>query len=338
MIRADDPTAAAPPDALVVTSIAGADHPILRTLAEGCRARRLSFLAGVTFLNLADQAKTGFRFARLCPTRHYARKTIGYLRAIADGARTILETDDDNIPLPAFFAPRARARRVASASGGDWINVYRLFTERTVWPRGLPLDAVAAATPAYESLATIAADCPIQQGLADDNPDVDAVYRLVMPLPLAFAAGRRVALGRGAWCPFNSQNTFWFRAAFPLLYLPAYCSFRMTDIWRSLVAQRIAWAQGWSILFESPTVRQERNDHNLMRDFADEVPGYLRNREIARRLDGLAIAPGAAAMGRNLRLCYETLVAMEAVGRSELELLDAWLDDLARLAPDCLGG
>ena len=88
--------------------------------------------------------------------------------------------------------------------------------------------------------------CPIQQGLADGNPDVDAIFRLVLPLPMNFGRKPPIALCRGAWCPFNSQNTSWWPAAYPLLYLPAYCSFRMTDIWRSFVAQRICWENGWS--------------------------------------------------------------------------------------------
>jgi hypothetical protein len=69
-----------------------------------------------------------------------------------------------------------------------------------------------------------------------------------------FLPNRRVALGAGAWSPFNSQNTAWYPKAYPLLYLPSYCSFRMTDIWRSFVAQRIAWENGWAVLFKSPDV------------------------------------------------------------------------------------
>ena len=117
--------------------------------------------------------------------------------------------------------------------------------------------------------------CPIQQGLVDGDPDVDAVYRLVLDLPFRFERGASVALGTGAWCPFNSQNTSWWPDAYALMYLPAYCSFRMTDIWRSFVAQRIAWENGWSVLFREATVRQRRNPHDLMRDFRDEVPGYV---------------------------------------------------------------
>lgn len=63
----------------------------------------------------------------------------------------------------------------------------------------------------------------------------------------------------------------------------------MTDIWRSFVAQRVAWECGWSVLFHGPTVWQERNDHNLMRDFEDEVPGYLNNSAIREALESLSL-------------------------------------------------
>ena len=76
------------------------------------------------------------------------------------------------------------------------------------------------------------------------------------------------------------------------MYLPAYCSFRMTDIWRSFVAQRIAWENGWNVLFREATVRQRRNPHDLMRDFRDEVPGYVANREICAALQALELEPG----------------------------------------------
>ena len=36
-------------------------------------------------------------------------------------------------------------------------------------------------------------------------------------------------LGSGTISPFNSQNTLFTRAVFPLLYLPTYVTFRFTD-------------------------------------------------------------------------------------------------------------
>jgi STELLO glycosyltransferases len=325
---------------LVVTSIAP-PNAVLRALAEGCAERGHQFIVvgdvpsprdfsldGCDFYGLEAQYETGLRFARICPTRHYARKNLGYLLAIRAGARLIVETDDDNVPREEFWSERRRLQSVRRVEGGGWVNVYRYFTDANIWPRGLPLEEVRAGVPDFDSLALVDGDFPIQQGLADENPDVDAIYRLVEPLPQSFRRDRAVALGAGAWCPFNSQNTTWWPEAFPLLYLPAYCSFRMTDIWRSFVAQRVAWEQGWGVLFHGPTVWQERNEHSLMRDFRDEVPGYLNNAAIREALDALRLKAGAGHVNENVRACYAKLVEMKLVGEAELELLDAWLEDL----------
>lgn len=327
--------------AIVVTSV-NAPNAAMRQLAAGSVAYGRNFivigdtksspsydLPGCRFFSIADQISTGFATAAQCPTRHYARKNVGYLLAMRDGAPLIIETDDDNFPRPEFFSPRNNEVDCVTSNGLGWVNVYRYFTDTLIWPRGLPLDAI-------HSVPEVAGDIqrrfsPIQQGLADGDPDVDAIFRLVLPLPLTFDARPPVALPSGAWCPFNSQNTAWWPTAYPLLYLPAYCSFRMTDIWRSFVAQRIAWENGWSILFHSATVWQDRNKHDLMRDFADEVPGYLNNRAIGEALQALDLQPGSGRMADNLRSCYRLLVKMKIVDEAELLLLDAWLADIAML-------
>jgi STELLO glycosyltransferases len=331
------------PTALVVTSI-NPPNAILRALADGARRADVDFIVagdtksppdfaldGCRFLDIEAQQRTGFAFAAACPTRHYARKNVGYLAAVLAGARRILETDDDNWPRETFFQDRQRHVEARGLAGQGWANIYRYFSEATIWPRGLPLDAIHDPLPPFDTLDIQTRDCPIQQGLADENPDVDAVYRLALPLPQSFRHDRQVAIGRGAWCPFNSQNTTWWSDAFPLLYLPAFCSFRMTDIWRSFVAQRIGVENGWWVLFHEPSVWQERNEHNLMKDFADEVPGYLHNRAIGEALDALPLQPGAAHLGDNMRRCYEALVRLTVVGEEELALLDAWLADIRTL-------
>jgi hypothetical protein len=333
------------PTALAVTSIS-APTPILHALALGAAQSNVDFvlagdtrspagfhLEGCHFLDIDAQRRTGFALARESPVGHYARKNIAYLVAIQRGATLIVETDDDNWPMPAFFGPRQRDVLVAGLTSDGWVNVYRYFSEAVIWPRGFPLDRIHTAVPPFESLEVARRTCPIQQGLADDNPDVDAIYRLVLPLPQRFRQDRRLAVGRGTLCPFNSQNTTWFAEAFPLLYLPSHCSSRMTDIWRSLIAGRIAAENGWWILFHEPTVRQERNDHVLMRDFADEVPGYLHNTAIGAALDGLSLRAGTEHIGDNMLRCYEALTRLGAIGAQELALLGIWLSELSALMP-----
>ena len=326
--------------AIVVTSI-NAPNAAMRELTRGAVAAGAQMIVigdiqspsdflieGSRFLSIRDQIATGFKFAGLCPSRSYARKNVGYLVAAAGGAKIIVETDDDNFPRPAFFGPRFRSASAGVASNEGWLNVYRHFTDANIWPRGLPLDHVGDAVRAFEDLSRRIVDAPIQQGLADENPDVDAVYRLMFSLPQSFRADRAVALGKGSWCPFNSQNTTWWEDAFPLLYLPSFCSIRMTDIWRSFVAQRIAWENGWHVLFHAATVRQERNDHDLMRDFADEIPGYLHNDRIRKTLEDLPLRGGKAEIMNNIRACYAALVKLDVVASGELPLIEAWAADL----------
>ncbi len=327
-----------PNGAVVMTSIA-APNAVMRQIAQDCAKLSMPFivigdtksptdfsLEGCDYFSVDAQIATGHSLAALCPTRHYARKNIGYLVAIARGVDYIAETDDDNLPTNAFYTPLPVRATLDSLSGCGWVNVYRYYTDRLIWPRGLPLDRIHDVLP-----DTIASDVvvPIQQGLADDNPDVDAIYRLTLPLPFSFERKRRIALSDRAWCPFNSQNTIYYREAFPLLYLPAYCSFRMTDIWRSFVAQRIGWANGWSVLFREATVTQERNDHDLMRDFEDEISGYLGNDKIRTALEAVEVKPGSENIPAAMRACYTALVTGGFVGSEELPLLDAWLTDLA---------
>ncbi len=278
------------------------------------------------------QTRLPFKLAADLPVGHYARKNLGYLIAISEHAPCIYETDDDNAPNDHWHLrePVTAARRIATPG---WCNVYRAFSDALIWPRGLPLDSITAPPP-WDTSAGVAAlpqehvRAPIQQGLADGSPDVDAVWRLVLDQDFQFRRGESVVLGRKVWCPFNSQTTWWWPEAYPLLYLPSYCSFRMTDIWRSFVAQRCLWELGCGVVFHAAEAVQERNEHNLMRDFADEVSGYLGNRKIAERLEALSLKPGAGAVCDNLLTCYEAMVSGEFVGKQEMRLVAQWVDDL----------
>ncbi|MBL7950992.1 MAG: DUF288 domain-containing protein [Flavobacteriales bacterium] len=328
--------------ALVITSIA-APNAVLRSFAEGCKSRDIDFvligdkpspadfsLEGCDFWGLPRQRTMPFQLATLLPERHYGRKNLGYLQAIQNGAEVILESDDDNFPREEFWGERTRQHSTGSFQGTGWVNLYRYFSEEPIWPRGFPLEHLQDAIPALPSITS--KDCPIQQGLADENPDVDAIYRLIGKLPTDFIQrDHSVSLGKGAWCPFNSQNTTWFREAFQLLYLPSYCSFRMTDIWRSYVAVRICWENGWDVLFHNATVWQERNAHNLMKDFADEIIGYQNNKAICERLQALSLKPGVQHIGANMVACYKEFISMGLVGEQEMPLIEAWNADMAKL-------
>ena len=324
---------------LVITSIAGADNNVLQQISKEAKQHDVPMivvgdtkspqdfnLEGCDFYSVEKQKSLPWELAKILPYKHYARKNLGYLVAAFRGAQVIVETDDDNLPYKNFWEGRRREGNAHLLAQAGWTNIYRFFTNHNIWPRGFALEHLQDSLPALTDMKKV--NCVIQQGLADDNPDVDAIYRMTLPLPLKFNKAETIALANGSVCPFNSQNTTWFKEAFPLLYLPSYCSFRMTDIWRSFVAQRIAWTCGWNISFHSATMWQERNVHNLMNDFKDEIPGYCNNKLIMERLQLLKLKEGPENIPENLLACYSELIKMELVGGEEIALVKAWIKDI----------
>lgn len=164
-------------------------------------------LEGCAFLDLEQQRALPFALARLLPEGHYARKNLGYLQAIRLGASCLYETDDDNAPLASWAPPPVEVQAVPLPERG-WVNAYAWFTEHRIWPRGFPLDALrwsggdGSGEPqasARGSTSPVQQLClaPIQPGLANLSPDVDAVWRLVPvqePEHLVVAGGLSAAL------------------------------------------------------------------------------------------------------------------------------------------------
>lgn len=281
------------------------------------------------FYSFEHQSKLNFKITTILPARHYSRKNIGYLIAIEKGADLIYETDDDNAPLSTWSAEKNINFEGQACTNKSWCNIYTNFSDELIWPRGLPLDKIES-TPILDR-TNESVKALVHQGLANGSPDVDAVWRLTQSKDIQFhKEAEPVFLEEGCWCPFNSQSTSWFKEAFALLYLPSYCSFRMTDIWRSFIAQRCLWEMESGVVFHTSEVFQLRNDHILMKDFEDEVPGYLRNNEIVNCLTDLKFNKDASP-SENLLSCYESLINIEVFPKKEMRLVQAWVEDLRNI-------
>ena len=267
--------------------------------------------------------------AAVLPWNHYSRKMLGYLHAIRLGADVIYDTDDDNVPKTEWAVPSFDG--VYDCTPGDlgFVNLYASFTDQHIWPRGFPLSLIregAAAVPDAD-LTHQDVRVGVWQALADGDPDVDALYRLVDGRSCHFRSRAPIVLGEGTVCPFNTQSTAVRRELFPLLYLPSTVTFRFTDILRGLVAQPIMWAAGYRLGFTEATVVQDRNPHNLLSDFADEVPMYLRGADVPD-LVSRAIEPGAS-VSENLIRAYSALHEARIVEAAEMSRLQAWLAELS---------
>lgn len=269
------------------------------------------------FVPLQEQG--GFKISGLLQTNSYARKNIGYLMAMRDND-TIYETDDDNYPAE-NWKPKPSVVEVTPLYGGKWINPYKWFSSLDdIWPRGLPL--------IYKDEAgfpdgTIKRIAPLQQCLVNKNPDVDSIWRMLNKGDFRFC--RRDSIAVDSWAPTNSQNTWWHKEAFPLMYLPVYCSMRVTDIWRGLIAQKCLWAMNFDIVFHEADAIQERNQHDLLNDFEQEIPCFLLNDKVVDILDTVSLC------GRpidDLYSCYVVLTKEKILPDEEMYIVDAWLKDI----------
>lgn len=328
---------------LVITTINKLNQNI-RNFSKNCKSKKWDFivigdskspknynLEYGNFFNINNQKKLKFKFAKICPNNHYARKNIGYLISASRKNEAIIETDDDNYPKKEFFKNIKFNQEVNKILNKSWINIYDLFTNKKekVWPRGLPLDEL------FKNKIEITKknkkkNYLLQQGVCENNPDVDAIYRLINKRINIKFKKYKIDLGN-ARTTFNSQNTIWHNSLLPLMYLPVTCTMRCTDIWRSLIVLKIFQINKMNILFFGTTMFQKRNQHNLMKDFEDEISLYLNCKNFYDVIDNLSLKKGNKYFEFNLKKIYLRLVEKNFFKKKELYFLNAWLKDCKKL-------
>ncbi|CAF2249261.1 unnamed protein product [Rotaria magnacalcarata] len=327
------------------------------------------------FLSIESQKKLSFETHRMIPYRNYGRKTIGYLYAIQHGAQIIYETDDDNELISsieeqvlalnveptsknAYFLPGHSQTlnsftsnpfshtRASDISVNDktptyltmeeqiTINPYQYFGQSTVWPRGYPVRLIGDETLMNISLSTVRP--LIQQGLANGDPDVDAIFRLSRTnrhrrINIQFQEKPPVAVSHGLLVPFNSQNTLFHYDAFWALWIPTTTTFRVCDIWRGYFVQRLLWElePQATLTFHSPSVFQKRNPHNYLRDFEDELQLYTQAEKLIIFLRKWSCSHGGSYL-KGVRDCSEFFnkiffLASDMAEAKFWEVKDVWL-------------
>lgn len=328
---------------LIITTI-NRPNINIKSFSKGCKNSNWDFivvgdkktpknfsLSYGDYFNTSKQKKLNFQFAKICPYNSYARKNIGYLIAFAKKTGFIVETDDDNSPKKNFFKKINISHKVKSIKNNSWINIYDIFLNNKIqiWPRGLPLDEINKKKIVL-SKKLIKKDFFLQQGVAEGNPDVDAIFRLLNnKIDIKFK-NDKVSLSK-ALSPFNSQNTIWHKSIFKLMYLPVTCQMRCTDIWRSLITLKIMQINNFDILFFGTNIFQKRNLHNLMDDFSQEISLYLDSKKIYDLLSKIKLKRGVRNFSSNLINCYKILINNQVFEAEELTYLKAWLNDCEKI-------
>jgi hypothetical protein len=275
----------------------------------------------VHYFSVEDQIKKWPTLASLLPYNHYARKNLAYLWAMENGVSVLLDTDDDNSSEIDVFVVSEKKYRVIE-SDVEWVNVYAYFEGKGIWPRGLPLDeAMKPISPAEEMQGELEWSC--FQSIVDGDPDLDAIGRMLYPENHFFAEKSPLLLTKMNFCPTNSQATLWKEPLLPLLYLPVTSSFRMTDIWRGIILSGFTREANLNTAFGKLGFQQDRNVHNLISDFLDEVSGHVSNRLIKKLSDDIwRLTPNIMENWESaLTAIYEELQAEGLVESLEVDCL-----------------
>lgn len=300
----------------------------------------------VEYLSPERQTALGFSVLKHMPWNHFARKSLGYLRAIQLKCETIFDFDDDNHLIEPHIETvwNATAKRLLTRH--HVYNPYPYFEPikpetsehiSHIWPRGFPLQFIGDAetfasdgiSPHDENSGKWRERVAVVQSLANHNPDVDAVYRMSQDLPIDFKKEDDVLLiPSKTFVPWNAQATLLTRHAFFALLLPASVPGRVSDIWRSYVGTRVLWDTEYDLVaFSSALVRQFRNPHSYMEDFKDEQDLYNKVDDLLLKLARWTSERFDKAQNAYLDL-IELLVRESFLAASDLKLAKAWVKDL----------
>ncbi|XP_057784024.1 probable glycosyltransferase STELLO2 [Salvia miltiorrhiza] len=232
-------------------------------------------LKGAIYLSLETQAQLGFRVVDYLPYDSYVRKTVGYLFAIQHGAQKIYDVDDRGNVIDDDIGKHFDVELVGEGARQEVIlqyshenpnrtvvNPYIHFGQRSVWPRGLPLENVGDIGHEEFYTEVFGGKQFIQQGISNGLPDVDSVFYFTRKASLEAFDIRfddrapKVAFPQGTMVPINSFNTIFHSSAFWGLMLPVSVSTMASDVLRGYWAQRLLWELGGYVVVYPPTVHR----------------------------------------------------------------------------------
>lgn len=336
----------------------------LKSVWNDATAAAWGRLANTTFLTVQQQREWAssreLLLHDLLPFNHYARKNLGYLFAVAHGARVVYDTDDDNVLQEEADDWLMPAAVPAADATFLWpvqrdvpvVNPFRYFGRDDVWPRGYPLHLLHPQAQAQRAEAAPAGMRHVrpwvQQLLAAGDPDTDAIFRLTRPTDVGnvwFDTDKPgVVLPPGVMAPVNSQATLFHHQALWGAVIPVGVPFRVCDIWRGYWLQRLLWHLGGVVAVVPAHVLHDRNAHDYMADFEDELQLYLRSGDVVSslvagwRASGSTVDVAADGDAASTRSFFDRVMDvtrdMHDAGfwpEEQVRVMEAWLHDLLLL-------
>lgn len=220
------------------------------------------------FVTFEEQENFDSKLSDLIGPNCIQRRSFGFILAYLEGADIVASVDDDNIPNDdwgeVFLKKPIEVRKIVPNNQLAF-DPLSATNNKQYWHRGFPLNLLRNRE-YTETKTTVSFD--IQANFWDGDPDIDAICRLEHgpyvkfdPKDFPFYSDR---IG-----PFNSQNTMITRDVFKYWMMLPHVG-RGDDILPSFYIQSL----GFKVGYFKPTVTQERNPQNLMKNLKDEYDLY----------------------------------------------------------------
>lgn len=232
------------------------------------------------YISPKDQEKISKKLSNLIGWNCIQRRNFAMIMAYKQEADIIATIDDDNIP----FANWGKNLLIESkVSANKYITKEEAFDPISVtnykhlWHRGFPLQILKNKNK-NKDIKKINSDFDIQADFWNGDPDIDAVCRMEHAPECKFQTSV-FPFTSNKMSPFNSQNTYLKRKVMEHYFLFPHIG-RMDDIWASYYVE----AKGFKVLYNKPSVYQQRNVHDLTKDMKKEYIGYENNLNLIKEL------------------------------------------------------
>jgi hypothetical protein len=224
------------------------------------------------YVSPAEQEKYDAALSEAIGWNCIQRRNFGLLWAKDLGADLVAVVDDDNIPLEEWGQDLLVGKDVEVDYYETDLPAFDPLGATNhghLWHRGYPLELVAKRDYRRKTRKNVRVD--IQADLWNGDPDVDALCRMEHAPKCRFDPAR-FPMAANKMGPFDSQNTFLRREVLQDYFLFPHLG-RMDDIWAGYYVQ----AKGFKVVYGKPSVYQDRNAHDLIRDMREEYVGYENN-------------------------------------------------------------
>ena len=231
---------------------------------------------GATYLTPAEQTKM-YPFSEIIGWRNIQRRNAAIMYAYERNYRYIVTVDDDNVAQQSatqfvmghIGAMQHPVRNTVSSPTG-YLNT-GIFCEPHFHQRGTPRGVLVNNVHGVPVDPAHAPRIVVSQAQVMGDPDTDAIDRIVYH-PDVKVCLADVVVTPGVYAAFNSQATVWDGAWAPVMAVLPHIG-RYDDIFASFIFHRLARDFFVALHVGTPCVKQERNEHDLVKDLAAEVWG-----------------------------------------------------------------